>query len=163
MTAATRRRVIIDTDAKNEADDQYAIVHALLSPTLDVRGLVPAHFGTARLRELHQDMHLWSNLWRRTDPIGGPVGIGAADDPVDCGPLLDPVAYGRSAAHPLPEPVLGHSDYQADPAFAEQRALLLLRLPDAKGVPAQPSQGVRGSRAGPRGRADQGSSGRSSG
>lgn len=43
-----RRRVIIDTDAKNEADDQYAIVHALLSPTLDVRGLVPAHFGTER-------------------------------------------------------------------------------------------------------------------
>ncbi|HEY0237365.1 MAG TPA: nucleoside hydrolase [Friedmanniella sp.] len=47
MTATTRR-VIIDTDAKNEADDQYAIVHALLSPTLDVRGVVPAHFGTER-------------------------------------------------------------------------------------------------------------------
>src|SRR5665647_447188 len=25
-----RRRLIVDTDAKNEADDQYAIVHALL-------------------------------------------------------------------------------------------------------------------------------------
>ena len=45
---AHRRRVIVDTDAKNEADDQYAIVHALLSPTLDVRGIVPAHFGTER-------------------------------------------------------------------------------------------------------------------
>lgn len=45
---ATQRRVIIDTDAKNEADDQYAIVHALLSDTLDVRGIVPAHFGTER-------------------------------------------------------------------------------------------------------------------
>lgn len=41
----SRRRVIISTDAKNEADDQYAIVHALLSPILDVRGIVPAHFG----------------------------------------------------------------------------------------------------------------------
>ncbi|MDP9794946.1 inosine-uridine nucleoside N-ribohydrolase [Catenuloplanes nepalensis] len=41
----TRRRVIIDTDAKNEADDQFAIVHALLSPSLDVRGVVAAHFG----------------------------------------------------------------------------------------------------------------------
>ena len=50
-----RRRVIIDTDAKNEADDQYAIVHALLSPTLDVRGIVPAHFGTRRTsRSLHE-------------------------------------------------------------------------------------------------------------
>ncbi len=38
-------RVIISTDAKNEADDQFAIVHALLSPRLDVRGIVAAHFG----------------------------------------------------------------------------------------------------------------------
>src|SRR5699024_6009672 len=49
MTTAPRtRRVIIDTDAKNEADDQFAIVHALLSETLDVRGLIAAHFGTSR-------------------------------------------------------------------------------------------------------------------
>lgn len=45
---ASQRRVIIDTDAKNEADDQYAIVQALLSPTLDVRGIIPVHFGTER-------------------------------------------------------------------------------------------------------------------
>jgi purine nucleosidase len=43
-----RRRVIVDTDAKNEADDQFAIVHALLTPTFDVRGIIPAHFGTGR-------------------------------------------------------------------------------------------------------------------
>jgi inosine-uridine nucleoside N-ribohydrolase len=55
VSRPTRRRVIIDTDAKNEADDQYAVVHALLSPTLDVRGLVPAHFGTERSTEsMHQ-------------------------------------------------------------------------------------------------------------
>ena len=48
MEPAKRRRVIIDTDAKNEADDQFAIVHALLSPSLDVRGLIAAHFGTSR-------------------------------------------------------------------------------------------------------------------
>jgi inosine-uridine nucleoside N-ribohydrolase len=41
----TRSRVLIDTDAKNEADDQFAIVHALLSPSLDIRGLIAAHFG----------------------------------------------------------------------------------------------------------------------
>lgn len=39
------RRLIISTDAKNEADDQFAIVQALLTPTLDVRGIIPAHFG----------------------------------------------------------------------------------------------------------------------
>src|SRR5262245_3988210 len=42
---ARRRRVILNTDAKYEADDQFAIVHALLSPSLDVRGIIPAHFG----------------------------------------------------------------------------------------------------------------------
>ncbi len=51
----TRRssRIIINTDAKNEADDQFAIVHALLSPTLDVRGLIAAHFGTERSAPQH--------------------------------------------------------------------------------------------------------------
>jgi inosine-uridine nucleoside N-ribohydrolase len=48
-------RVILDTDAKNEADDQFAIVHALLSPSLDVRGLVPAHFGNRRGPESMQE------------------------------------------------------------------------------------------------------------
>jgi inosine-uridine nucleoside N-ribohydrolase len=48
MEPTRRRRVIINTDAKNEADDQYAIVHALLSPSLDIRGLIAAHFGASR-------------------------------------------------------------------------------------------------------------------
>ena len=39
-------RVLIDTDAKNEADDQFAIVQALLSPKLENRGFIAAHFGT---------------------------------------------------------------------------------------------------------------------
>jgi purine nucleosidase len=39
---------LINTDAKNEADDQFAIVHALLSPSLDIRGLIAAHFGQRR-------------------------------------------------------------------------------------------------------------------
>jgi SPX domain protein involved in polyphosphate accumulation len=37
-------RVITDTDAKNEADDQFAIVQALLSPRFDNRGFIAAHF-----------------------------------------------------------------------------------------------------------------------
>ena len=68
MTAAPRR-IIINTDAKNEADDQFAIVHALLSPTLDVRGLVPAHFGTRRttesLRESRDEVDLLLRLMGR--------------------------------------------------------------------------------------------------
>ena len=38
-------RVIVDTDAACEADDPFAIVHALLSPRLIVRGVVAEHFG----------------------------------------------------------------------------------------------------------------------
>ncbi|NLI61377.1 MAG: nucleoside hydrolase [Clostridiales bacterium] len=43
-------RVIVDTDAKNEADDQYAIVHALLTPKFNIKGIVASHFGTRRTR-----------------------------------------------------------------------------------------------------------------
>src|SRR5690242_13138056 len=37
-------RVIVNTDAKNEADDQYAIVQALLTPSFELHGIIPAHF-----------------------------------------------------------------------------------------------------------------------
>lgn len=37
-------RVIIDTDAACEADDPFAIAHALMSPKLDVVGIVAEHF-----------------------------------------------------------------------------------------------------------------------
>jgi len=38
-------RLITDTDAKNEADDQFCIVQTLLSPKVDNVGFVAAHFG----------------------------------------------------------------------------------------------------------------------
>ena len=44
-------RLIIDTDAKNEADDQYAIVHALLTPKFIIKGIIAAQFGTRRTHE----------------------------------------------------------------------------------------------------------------
>ena len=48
-TLPTRRaRVIVNTDAKNEADDQYAIVQAILTPSFELHGIIPAHFGTRR-------------------------------------------------------------------------------------------------------------------
>lgn len=60
------RRVIINSDVKNEADDQFALVHALLSPTLDIRGIIPAHFGTHRtsssLAESREELELLLRL-----------------------------------------------------------------------------------------------------
>lgn len=76
------RRIIINTDAKNEADDQYAIVHALLSPTLDVRGIVPAHFGTRRTTasraESRAEVDLLLDLMGMTDAVTVADGADAA-------------------------------------------------------------------------------------
>ena len=41
-------RLITDTDAKNEADDDFAVVQALLSPKIENIGLVGAHYGIGR-------------------------------------------------------------------------------------------------------------------
>ncbi|WP_240979548.1 hypothetical protein [Streptomyces sp. HNM0574] len=113
----------------------------------------PAYFGPDQLRALHEELHCWRNLWRLTDPIGGPVAIrGAVGESgaegerpdVDRGPLLDPLAYGRTVTHPLPAPILGHGEYQADPAFDEERDQLLHRLRQERrtepGVPHQPGE-----------------------
>ncbi len=40
----SKTRVFIDSDAKNEADDQFAIMHYLLSPSIDVVGIGAAHY-----------------------------------------------------------------------------------------------------------------------
>lgn len=41
-------RVIMDSDAKNEADDQYALVQGLLSPKFENVGMIAAHYGLGR-------------------------------------------------------------------------------------------------------------------
>ncbi|MBQ8841445.1 MAG: nucleoside hydrolase [Ruminiclostridium sp.] len=42
---AKRVRIIIDTDADCEADDQFAIAHALMTPLFDIRGIIAEQFG----------------------------------------------------------------------------------------------------------------------
>ncbi|MGX2998645.1 hypothetical protein JNUCC64_31005 [Streptomyces sp. JNUCC 64] len=101
----------------------------------------PSCFGPEALAALHRETGRWRNLYRETDPIGGPVLVDG-DAGVDRPPLRDPLAYGRTPCHPLPAPILGHSDYQADPAFAEERARLLGRSPS--GVPEPRSAGADG-------------------
>ena len=128
MASRAQRRVIINTDAKNEADDQFAIVHALLSPTLDVRGLIAAHFGTERSRPQH------GGVARGDRPAAGPdgpdrqvtVANGAPTGiPDEQTPLDSPGAQliiaesklasdGRSAVRRLPRPVDRHG--VGDPA-----------------------------------------------
>jgi purine nucleosidase len=86
-----RRRVIVNTDAKNEADDQFAIVHALLTPTFDLRGIVPAHFGTHRTtrsldesrEEVDHLLGLMGLTGRVTVADGAPHALPDAGTPVD--------------------------------------------------------------------------------
>lgn len=64
----------------------------------------------------------WVNLYRRSDPIGGPVGCADAEVPADAQRpdrrLHDP-AFARPE-HSFVWPVCrGHSHYNHDPAFAE--------------------------------------------
>lgn len=97
----------------------------------------PAYFDHGALTGLHRELDRWRNLWRRTDPIGGPVHL--AD--VDRGPLPDPLAYARTLRLPLPTPVLAHSDYQRDPAFEEERSRLLARCRPSRRARAQAQKG----------------------
>src|SRR5215207_6231632 len=83
MQRSSRRSVVINTDAKNEADDQLAIVHALLSPSLEVRGLIAAHFGTSRsdrsMEESREEIDLLLQLIGLEQQVtvanGAPSGI----------------------------------------------------------------------------------------
>jgi purine nucleosidase len=91
MKPSSRRRVIIDTDAKNEADDQFAIVHALLSPSLEVGGLIAAHFGTSRsdrsMEESREEIDLLLDLMGLEQQVtvanGAPTGIPDEQTPRD--------------------------------------------------------------------------------
>ena len=57
IPAGKRVRLIVNSDAKNEADDQYAIVQALLSPKFDNRGIIAAHFGAEKSPHSMQDSY----------------------------------------------------------------------------------------------------------
>ncbi|MET9246636.1 nucleoside hydrolase [Nonomuraea sp. NPDC003709] len=67
--------MIVNTDAKNEADDQFAIVHALLSPSLDIRGLIAAHFGNRRTRSSLEDSRAEIDLLLRLMKLDGTVRV----------------------------------------------------------------------------------------
>lgn len=90
-SSPARRRVIINTDAKNEADDQFAIVHAVLTPMFDLRGLIAAHFGTRRtdrsMQESREEIDLLLDLLgqdgRLTVADGAPNAIPDEATPVD--------------------------------------------------------------------------------
>jgi hypothetical protein len=90
----------------------------------------PGFMGPDDLVRLHRDAPGWRNLFRITDPIGGPVRVAVrpGERPVDAPAFTDPLAYDRDARHPLPVPINAHSDYRYDPEFIVERDALLRLL-----------------------------------
>lgn len=75
-------RVIIDSDVKNEVDDQFAIVHALLTESFELRGIIPTHFGTEKSMHSQNDSEEELKLLLQKMNLTGCVKIagGAASD-----------------------------------------------------------------------------------
>lgn len=91
------RRLIISSDAANEADDQFAIVHALLTSTLDVRTIVPAHFGRPGSRdESRAEIDLLLDLMHTTADVldGSAVALPDEGTPM---PSAGSLAIAREA------------------------------------------------------------------
>ena len=85
-------RVILDTDLKNEVDDQFAMVHAILTQSFDLRGIIPAHFGDEKSLHSQQDSYDEAMLiLEKMDLVnqvkivnGAPHKIPDVHTPVDC-------------------------------------------------------------------------------
>jgi Inosine-uridine nucleoside N-ribohydrolase len=96
---AKKSRVIVNTDAKNEADDQYAIVHAILTPSFDLHGIISAHFGDRKSASSQNDSH--EEILRLLDLMG----------------IKGQISVQAGAAHALPDEVT--------PAPSEGSALII--------------------------------------
>ncbi len=70
------KKIIIDSDAKNEIDDQYAITYAVLSESFDIRGFTAAHFGKdGSMEKSHEEILYVLDLIGKKDDY--PVLLGA--------------------------------------------------------------------------------------
>ena len=82
-----RIRVLIDTDAACEADDPYAIAHALLTPRFIVRGIMAEQFGAPGSVEKSYDAikHLLKLMHMEDVPVAmGAQPLASPDDAPAC-------------------------------------------------------------------------------
>ena len=98
-------RLVVDTDAANEADDQFAIAHALLTPSFDLRAILPSHFPGGRepdsQRASADEIMRVLRLVGRTDvpvPAGADGPLDRPDVPHDTPAARALIAESRLAA-----------------------------------------------------------------
>jgi len=132
-------RLIISSDTANEADDQAAIAYAFLSPTLDIRGLIAAHFwvhsatpvqsAEETMEASYQEMLALLQVMQLKECVpvrrGAAVSLASATEPVasEGADLIIREAHRRDSK-PLFVVVLGPmtdlaSAYLKDPQLAE--------------------------------------------
>ena len=70
-----RQRVIVNTDAKNECDDQFAIVQAILTPSFELHGIIHAHFGDKKSKTSLKDSHDETMLVLKLMDLEGKVRV----------------------------------------------------------------------------------------
>jgi hypothetical protein len=85
--------------------------------------LFPAYLSPAVLSSIADAVgRRWGNLWRETDPIGGPV------DGADNRRLRDPAEFGVQPGEAVYPAIAAHSGYQHDPVFTEVVTEMVERL-----------------------------------
>jgi hypothetical protein len=96
------------------------------SPVARLYGpMYTAWFGPTCLKELEKRLgegH-WVNLWRRTDPIGGPIAMAG-----DVELRHDPDSLGRDLGDPAFKVARGHFDYELTRDYATARSSLTSTL-----------------------------------
>lgn len=89
----------------------------------------PAYFARDQLVHLHKRVPEWRNLWRETDPIGGPINLELSPPAVErLSPLNDPTSFYPPEGAITYPPIRWHLNYQADPAYAEELGVAVASL-----------------------------------
>ncbi len=156
VPAGSRRRVIIDNDFAGDPDDLFQLVHHLLSPSVDVRGIVCSHLPPGDGPDTAEDAYAAVGdlaAVMRLD-VDGYLHVGASEGLASrAEPRVSDAARFIVAEAMRDEPGLGPlfyaagggltdlaSAYLIEPAIAERMTLVWIGGPEHDGLGYPPPQ-----------------------